>query len=255
MAELPVLLQFTASHYNEKARWALDWKGIAYRRRSLLPGAHLPVVYWVTGQKSVPVLVLDGQPIADSTRIIEALERLKPDPPLIPSDPAERQRALDLEDFFDCELGPHVRRAFFHEILDDADYVCALFSQDASEIARRTYRTLFPALRTAMRFDMGIDAERSAMSRDKVVAAFDRLESEVGPSGHLVGDRFTVADLTAAALFSPLVQPPEYPYPWPKPPEAALRLRATFAERAGFRWVEETYRKYRNRPPAASAAA
>ena len=31
----------------------------------------------------------------------------------------------------------------------------------------------------------------------------DRLESELGPSGYLVGDRFTVADLAAASLFTP----------------------------------------------------
>ena len=36
----PVLWQFTASHYNEKARWALDWKGVAHVRQSLLPGPH-----------------------------------------------------------------------------------------------------------------------------------------------------------------------------------------------------------------------
>ena len=40
----------------------------------------------------------------------------------------------------------------------------------------------------------------------------DRLESELGPSGYLVGDRFTVADLTAASLFTPLLCPPERPF-------------------------------------------
>jgi glutathione S-transferase len=253
MTELPVLWQFTASHYNEKARWALDWKGIPFTRRSLLPALHLPAVFWMTGQKSVPVLVLDGAPIADSTRILEALERRNPEPALIPFEQGERQRALELEDFFDREAGPHVRRAIFHEILADADYCCALFSHDASPLARRSYRTLFPAIRVVMKLDMGIDAERAALSRDRASAALERLEREVGPSGYLVGDRFTVADLTAAALFSPLVQPPEFPYPWPQPPEAALRLRAAFAERPGFRWVEETYRKHRRpeRPPPA----
>jgi hypothetical protein len=32
----PVLWQFRLSHYNEKARWALDYKGIPHERRSLL---------------------------------------------------------------------------------------------------------------------------------------------------------------------------------------------------------------------------
>jgi glutathione S-transferase len=32
-------------------------------------------------------------------------------------------------------------------------------------------------------------------SRQKTLASFDRVESELQPSGYLVGDRFSVADL------------------------------------------------------------
>jgi glutathione S-transferase len=39
----------------------------------------------------------------------------------------------------------------------------------------------------------------------------DRLARELQPSGFLESDRFTVADLTAAALLSLLVRPPEFP--------------------------------------------
>ncbi len=38
------LHQFQFSHYNEKARWALDFKGLKYEKRSLLPGFHMPVI-------------------------------------------------------------------------------------------------------------------------------------------------------------------------------------------------------------------
>src|SRR3989442_1191154 len=89
----PVLWQFRFSHYNEKARWALDWKGIAHVRRSLLPGFHIPRVLWMTGQRSLPVLVLDRETIHDSTRIIERLERLRPEPALYPADAGARRRA------------------------------------------------------------------------------------------------------------------------------------------------------------------
>ncbi|HZR84162.1 MAG TPA: glutathione S-transferase [Candidatus Binatia bacterium] len=256
MSELPVLWQFTASHYNEKARWALDWKGLPYRRRSLLPGLHVPTIFWMTGQKSVPVLTIDGLTIADSTRIIETLEMRKPDPPLFPADPVARRRALELEDFFDRELGPHLRRAVFDAVLGDSDYACALFTQDAKPLARRAYRTMFPAVRLVMKIDLGIDDERAALSRDRVARAFDRLESELQPSGYLVGDRFTVADLTAAALAAPLVQPPEFPYAWPpSPPDAAVRLRADYVDRPGFRWVQEMYRRHRGRSLAEVRAA
>jgi len=95
----PVLWHFPISHYNEKARWALDWKGIPHVRRALAL-SYVPRALWATGQAS-----------ADSTRIIAVLERLQPDPPLYPRDEAERRRALALEDFFDEEVGHAVRTA------------------------------------------------------------------------------------------------------------------------------------------------
>src|SRR5207249_2335933 len=82
---------------------------------------HPPRVLWMTGQKALPVLIVDGETIHDSTRIIERLERLRPEPALYPADDAERRRALALEDFFDEELGPHVRRALFHELLPETE--------------------------------------------------------------------------------------------------------------------------------------
>ena len=35
------LYDFTFSHYSEKARWALDFKGVPYTPRHLLPGFHM----------------------------------------------------------------------------------------------------------------------------------------------------------------------------------------------------------------------
>ena len=75
----PVLWHFPISHYNEKARWALDWKRIPHVRRALAM-SYVPRALWATGQAKLPILFLDGQAIADSTRIIEALERLQPEP-------------------------------------------------------------------------------------------------------------------------------------------------------------------------------
>jgi glutathione S-transferase len=45
-----------------------------------------------------------------------------------------------------------------------------------------------------------------------MVAAIDRLEREISASGFLVGDSFTLADLTAAALFYGVACPSEFPY-------------------------------------------
>src|SRR5262245_63100945 len=172
----PVLWQFRISHFNEKVRWALDWKGIRHVRRSLLPALHVPRILWLTGQKSVPVLVVDGKAIADSTSIIAALERLHPEPPLYPPDGPARRRALDLEELFDAELGPHVRRMLFHALLPHTDYAAALMTVGESPFARRMYRAAFPLIRGAMKLDLGIDADSAASSRARVERALDRID-------------------------------------------------------------------------------
>jgi glutathione S-transferase len=106
--DTPVLWHIPFSHYSEKARWALDYKGIAHRRR-VLGSNYLIRVWRATGQGKLPVLWLDGRAIADSTRIIAALEEHHPEPPLYPRDAAARQRALALEDDLDETLGPALR--------------------------------------------------------------------------------------------------------------------------------------------------
>src|SRR5687767_9979548 len=90
----PVLWHLKVSHYNEKARWALDYKSVPHVRHAITPGRHPAVAQKLTGGRTFPVPVLDGEASGDSTRIIAALERRHPDPPLYPSDPQARRRAL-----------------------------------------------------------------------------------------------------------------------------------------------------------------
>jgi hypothetical protein len=55
-ADLPTLHQFLGSHFNEKARWGLDWKCAPHRRVSHLPGPHMLKIRRMTGQTATPVL-------------------------------------------------------------------------------------------------------------------------------------------------------------------------------------------------------
>src|SRR5207245_1033760 len=90
---------------------------------------HFPKILRMTGQTAVPVLALDGRPIHDSTRIIEALERAFPEPALYPRNEPGRRRALALEDFFDEELGPSIRAMLVHaQFVHDPGLTAALFT-------------------------------------------------------------------------------------------------------------------------------
>jgi glutathione S-transferase len=255
-ANLPVLWHIEISHFNEKARWALAHKGVEHRRRAPTPGAHMVVALWLTRgrNKTFPLLQLDGQAIGDSTEIIAALERRFPDPPLYPDDPAERRRALELEEFFDEELGPHMRLYAFHEATKDLAVV-ERFTVDllpgglAGIGPVRAGAARFFSTFTGLRY--GVKSEqRAELAKAKVLAALDRLEEELGGDEYLVGDRFTVADLTAASLFYPLVRPPEGPS-LPPAPKAIERFNAPLKNRPGYKWVERIFAKHR-KPVGAS---
>ena len=67
--DLPLLWHIPLSHFNEKVRWALDFKSIPHRRERV--GADYLFKAWrATGHGTLPILFLDGQPIRDSTAII-----------------------------------------------------------------------------------------------------------------------------------------------------------------------------------------
>ena len=74
--DTPLLWHIPLSHYSEKVRWALDYKGIAHRRRVLGPD-YLIQVWRTTGQGKLPVLWLGGQSRfhAHHRRACEALLR------------------------------------------------------------------------------------------------------------------------------------------------------------------------------------
>ena len=192
-AEKPTLWQIDISHYSEKVRWALEYKGIDHGRRSILPGSHIPIALGLTrgAQPTLPVLQLEGRNIGDSTEIIAALEARYPDPPLYPLDAEERARAIELEDWFDENLGPHARLLPFYELIQEPE----LFAEVAAESVPGPLGKAKPVVGayarayTSIRWNANshADAERA---REAIVAAFDKLEAELeqGDGEFLVGD-------------------------------------------------------------------
>jgi glutathione S-transferase len=245
------------SHYSEKVRWALDHKAIRHDRHAPITGFHIAVALVLTRGRNytLPVLELAGRRIGDSTAILAALEQAYPDSPLYPADPDERRQALALEDFFDEELGPHVRRYAFHALRSDHETFDELAAgQVPAALARyRKMAGAYARVYTALRFKTASD-EGAEAAFSKVLAAFDRIESELGDGQYLVGDRFTVADLTAAALFYPLVLPREGPLQM-EPPPAVADARASLEHRRGYQYVQEMYARHRARGASRAAPA
>jgi glutathione S-transferase len=243
----PVLWQLKVSHYNEKARWALDYKGIPHRRCSVdADGSHRRIAKDLTGGSTFPVLELDGEAIGDSTAIVAALEDRQPQPPLYPSDPGDRRRALELEDFFDEELGPYTRLIVVDHMSVDPGAFLSTFTPDIPARRRLVARAMFPALRRRIKSAFGIDERSVENAYAKVRAAGERFQAELQPSGYLVGDEFTVADLTLAALVSPAGFAEEFPYPQPQGDHPSVEpLRQTLAESGLLDWARGIYARHR----------
>ena len=242
-----VLWHIGISHYSEKARWALAYKGVEHDRKAPPPGPHMAVALALTRgrQKTFPVLALNGDRVGDSTAIIAALEDRYPDPPLYPADPDERRRALALEDWFDEELGPHIRLLGWHELSRDGERLERIAAGFPGPLGRLgpvggRIASGFVGLRYGVHSD-----EAAGYARIKVERALGRLESELGGGEYLVGDSFSVADLTAASLFYPLVLPPEGPREISDPPPALAAYRDRFVDRDGFRYVQRMFARHR----------
>ena len=149
-----------------------------------------------------------------------------------------------------------MRRFVFHELGRDPE----CFAEVGAKAAPRAFRLMGPSgaayasVLTGLRYGARND-DAAETARAKIIAALDRLEAELGASDYLVGESFSVADLTAAALLYPLVRPPEAYVAIDRMPEPVEQLRAQLRERRGYRWVEETFRRHRPTKVPGSAGA
>jgi glutathione S-transferase len=238
----PVLWQYSFSNFNEKVRWTLDFKGIPHRRRSLLPGGPRAMAF-SRGDGTLPVLDLDGERIMDSTRIIEALELRYPEPAVYPADPELRRQALELEEFFDESAGHDMRRVGFWEQRDDPHGISEFLATDQPPGSRLVIRAGMPVAWAYIKRRYDFNDEEFRRSRERLVTALDRIETERNGDDYLVGDAFTVADLTAAALLYPLAWPGEFQYDFPDPPPS--EFRDSVRDHPSVTWIGDIWRRHR----------
>lgn len=89
----PVLYGYFRSSAAYRVRTALAWKNIAFETRPvhLVKAEHrLPDYLALNPQGLVPVLQIDGQTLGQSAAILDYLEETRPEPALLPKDPAGR---------------------------------------------------------------------------------------------------------------------------------------------------------------------
>lgn len=238
------LYQFPISHYCEKARWALDYKGLDYTSKNLLPGVHIVVLKKIARRTSVPVLVDGETVIQNSADIIDYLDRCYPDKSLTPADASLMEEASEWEHYVDKEVGVHLRRYFYSVLLLHPEVVIPFFTHNGPWYGRPLMQLAFPALRKKMYESMDINEKTARQSLDRLDHAINRLADHMQDREFIVGENFSRADLAAASLLAPLCSPAGYGLDWPDSyPEGIESVMARYKDKVS--WVSDLYRKYR----------
>ncbi len=241
---MTLLYQFPFSHFCEKARWALDYKGVPYRAVNLLPGFHRRTVGTLAPQTCVPVLRDGGTIVQDSSAIIDYLDASYPNPSLTPPGPDAARQALVWEEYLDEQIGVTLRLWFYFYCLPDRGIALSFLLQGAAWHKRPLFMLTYSKVRQAMIHRMNINGDTASQSEERLRGALDRLDEALNGCRFLVADRFSRADLTACALLSPLCLPDDKAassiYP-----EAVLKLGNELKGRRFYRWVHGIYEGYR----------
>lgn len=240
------LYDFTFSHYCEKARWALDFKGITYTQRHLLPGFHMLTTRKLAPRSCVPILKTDDAVIQGSSEIINFLEETFPGHELTPPDPKDADRAIEWEKYLDEEIGVTLRLWFYYYALPDRSRALRFLCQGAPGLQRVIFAFCFAAIRPAMADSMNITAENASAAERRLLLALDRLDAALERGLFLIGRRFSRADLTACALLWPLCRPGESESEIESVlPPTVCALRKQLQHRPFYRWVLERYQEHR----------
>jgi glutathione S-transferase len=246
------LFTFSISHFSEKVRWILDVLGLPYQETRLVPFLHIPHNLRLTRGRgtSVPILRTNGEVIQDSLRITAWLEqnyRAEMNAcGLIPANKALREEVLQIEKQ-SGRVGSHVTRFVYAQRMDCRDELLRLWGLDANFLQRAALRALFPIERTAFARVVRMTPHNVERSRVVIGDALNAIEARItGNRRFLIGNRLTVADISACSLLAPLAAPEQHPvYGSQEYRELVGPIVSTWTQRPALEWVRDTYRRQR----------
>lgn len=147
---------------------------------------------------TVPSLLIDGQRVKTNREIARFLEQIRPDPPLFPSDPAQRQAVEEAEQWGDEVLQMVARRLVLTAALHGFDALVNRGSKGRlGPLLMRNERMRFIGARYVVRFIFGGDSRAETELIGALPAMLDRIDGWI-ESGVLNGDDLNAADLMIA---------------------------------------------------------
>jgi glutathione S-transferase len=221
---LPRLITIPISHYGDRARWALDRAGIDYVEEQ-----HLQMFAWGPallhgGKKTVPILVLAGGTcLNDSGAILEWASRQCAEP-YYPEDAAGR-RAIDELEAKLVAYGVETRRVTYSWLLNDPSTLDFNVGR-APAWQGALFRAAFPMARRFAREYLSVKPAELVRAHETIERTFDEVAALLSDGRtFLMGERFTAADLTFAAMSAAVLLPREYGVPLPEPERAIDGVR------------------------------
>ncbi|HEU5254117.1 MAG TPA: glutathione S-transferase N-terminal domain-containing protein [Solirubrobacterales bacterium] len=187
-----------ASHPSIAVELMLEHKGIDYKRTDLLPVISKGVLRAVGFPGvTVPALKVDGEKVQGSRPIARALDRIRPEPPLLPADPQQRAAVEEAERFGDEELQHPIRQILWWGMKKDRAPL-----RSYSEGARigmpigLAVKTAAPIVALSARFNEASD-ENARRAAAALPALLDKVDALV-ESGVVGGERPNAADFQIA---------------------------------------------------------
>lgn len=240
------LLEFPHSHFCEKARWALDFKGLSFDPVPILPGFHLRTVRRYAPKTFVPVLLHNNEAIQGSSTIIDCLDEHYQDYPLTPRDEDLGRLSCEIEAEMDEKLGRPIRQILYYWLLDYPGFIRHCFAHSLPVYKQLVFRLTYPVLRKIMYRTYVISTEKVDEARCGFSQTLSELADTLNNRKYLVGDQFSRADLTVASMLCLLVLPSEHPLPWINIPDSRVtQFIDEYENHPVSQWVRTMYRVHR----------
>jgi len=222
------LINMYASPWAERVRWALTFKDVPYEKQNYQPGVDEEAVKKLTGQAQVPVLVVNGTVIPDSTAILNWLEEYKPQPALLPKSEKDRAQVILWEEVMGGVLGPQARLLIVGHFLRSGE---AELQQGGNYFAQKYQHSPYAE-------------EHARVTVERILTS---LKHALDGRQYLVGDTFTRADIIAASMLLMVNPAPDdlFLFPAAMRPMYTVPLTQDSAFAPIFAWRDEIYRKHR----------
>lgn len=194
------LYQFELSHYCEKVRLILDYKGLPYRKVEVTPGIGQLDLYRMSGQRQVPVLKDGTEVIADSTAIAKYLDQRYPERPIIPADPIQRALCFVFEEWADESIGLNARKAMLGAFSQSAAFRRAFLPATTPDFLRTLVDSVPPQALEVLGMGAGLGPDAVKSARQTMQQTLESLCVLLQDRSYLISDEPTLADFAIAGL-------------------------------------------------------